>query len=59
MPETTVGGARQVGARLETAFRLGGGSSNHRPGLRFDVAAPKRGGSLEDALSDAERRVAR
>jgi len=59
MPETGVGGARQVGARLEAAFRLAGGSSNHRPGLRFDVAAPTRGGTLEDALSEAERRVAR
>lgn len=59
MPETGVGGARQVGARIEAAFRAVGGSSNHRPGLRFDVAAPTRGGSLEDALADAERRVAR
>lgn len=59
MPETTLGGARQVGARLETAFRAAGGASNHRPGLRFDVAAPKRDGTLEDALVEAERRVAR
>jgi GGDEF domain-containing protein len=59
MPETNVGGARQVGARIEAAFRAAGGSSNHRPGLRFDVAAPTRGGSLEDALAEAERRVAR
>jgi GGDEF domain-containing protein len=59
MPETGVSGARQVGSRLEAAFRVAGGSSNHRPGLRFDVAAPTRGGTLEDALSEAERRVAR
>jgi len=59
MPETGIGGARQVGARLEAAFRLAGGSANHRPGLRFDVAAPKREGTLEDALAEAERRVAR
>jgi GGDEF domain-containing protein len=59
MPETAVGGARQVGARLEAAFRQAGGTSNHRPGLHYDVAAPKRGGTLEAALSDAERRVAR
>jgi hypothetical protein len=59
MPETNVGGARNVGARLEAAFRAAGGTSNHRPGLRFDVAAPTRGGSLEDALFEAERRVAR
>ncbi len=59
MPETSVGGARMVGARLEAAFREAGGTTNHRPGLRFDVATPKRGGSLEDALTEAERRVAR
>jgi GGDEF domain-containing protein len=59
MPETNVGGARLVGTRLESAFRVAGGSTNHRPGLRFDVATPRRGGSLEDALAEAERRVAR
>lgn len=59
MPETTARGARQVGIRLEHAFRLAGGDSIHRPGLNFDVAAPTRGGSLEDALAEAERRVAR
>lgn len=59
MPETNVGGACQVGTRLEAAFRRAGGDSNHRPGLRFDVATPKRGGSLEEALFEAERRVAR
>jgi hypothetical protein len=59
MPETNPGGARLVGTRLEAAFREAGGSSNHRPGLRFDVAAPKREGTLEDALFEAERRVAR
>jgi GGDEF domain-containing protein len=59
MPETSVGGARVVGARLESAFRDAGGTANDRPGLRFDVATPKRGGSLEDALIEAERRVAR
>lgn len=59
MPETSVGGARHVGARLENAFCIAGEPSNHRPGLRFDVASPKRGGTLEEALSEAERRVAR
>lgn len=59
MPETNLSGARQVGSRLEAAFRNAGGTTNHRPGLRFDVAAPKRGGTLEDALIEAERRVAR
>jgi GGDEF domain-containing protein len=59
MPETNAQGARQVGTRLEVAFRRAGEGVNHRPGLRFDVATPARGGSLEDALSAAERRVAR
>jgi GGDEF domain-containing protein len=59
MPETGIAGARLVGARLEAAFRDAGGPSNHRPGLRFDVAAPRRDGTLEDALVEAERRVAR
>jgi GGDEF domain-containing protein len=59
MPETNLGEARQVGTRLEGAFRAAGGSANHRPGLHFDVAAPKRDGTLEDALVEAERRVAR
>jgi GGDEF domain-containing protein len=59
MPETGIGGARLVGARLEAAFRDAGGPSNHRPGMRFDVAAPRRDGTLEDALVEAERRVAR
>ena len=59
MPETNLSGARLVGSRLEAAFRAVGGTSNHRPGLRFDVAVPRRDGSLEDALVEAERRVAR
>ena len=59
MPETTAQGARQVGSRLEGAFRSAGEGVNHRPGRRFDVATPARGGTLEEALSAAERRVAR
>jgi GGDEF domain-containing protein len=59
MPETTAQGAREVGSRLEGAFRRAGEGINHRPGLRFDVATPARGSTLEDALSAAERRVAR
>ena len=59
MPETTAQGARLVGMRLEQAFKAAGNGSNHRPGLRFDVAAPVRGNTLVDALADAERRVAR
>ena len=59
MPETSPRAARNLGDRLELAFRLVGAGSNHRPGLRYDVAAPTRGGSLEDALVEAERRLAR
>jgi hypothetical protein len=59
MPETSARGARHVGERLERAFRVAEAATNLRPGLRFDVAAPTNGNSLEDALSDAERRLAR
>jgi GGDEF domain-containing protein len=59
MPETSAREARNLGDRLEAAFRAAGNGTNHRPGLRYDVAAPTRGGSLEDALGEAERRVAR
>jgi hypothetical protein len=59
MPETNAQGARQLGVRLEGAFKEAGGGAMHRPGLRFDIAAPARGGTLEEALTAAERRVAR
>jgi GGDEF domain-containing protein len=59
MPETNGRAARTLGDRLENAFRAAGAGSNHRPGLRYGVAAPTRGGSLEDALVEAERRLAR
>jgi GGDEF domain-containing protein len=59
MPETSARAARHLGDRLEMAFRQAGAGSNHRPGMRYDVAAPTRGSSLEDALFEAERRLAR
>jgi GGDEF domain-containing protein len=59
MPETNARGARHVGERLERAFRSAEAGAALRPGLRFDVAAPTRGSSLEDALSEAEGRLAR
>lgn len=59
MPETSARAARTLGDRLENAFRAADAGSNQRPGLRYDVAAPTRGGSLEDALVEAERRLAR
>lgn len=59
MPETNARGARQVGERLERAFRRAEDGPALRPGLRFDIAAPTRGNSLEAALSEAEGRLAR
>jgi GGDEF domain-containing protein len=59
MPETSARAARHLADRLELAFHQAGAGSNHRPGLRYDVAAPSRGGSLEEALAEAERRLAR
>ena len=59
MPETNARGARHVGERLERAFKSADGGTVLRPGIRFDIAAPTRGNSLEDALLEAERRLAR
>lgn len=57
MPETNGRAARHVGARLERAFRLANPESRVGPVLRIEVAAPTRGGSLEDALNEAELRL--
>lgn len=59
LPETSGRAARHVGARLERDFAAAFGEVLDRPGLRVEVAAPPRGGSLEDALAEAERRLAR
>jgi GGDEF domain-containing protein len=59
MPETSARGARNVGERLERTFKSADDGHALRPGIRFDIAAPTRGNSLEDALVDAERRLAR
>lgn len=58
MPETGARAARQAGARLERAYQLASAGGPDRPDLRIEVAAPSRGGSLEDALAEAERRLA-
>ena len=57
MPETNGQAARRLAARLEGAFQAIDAGPNSRPVLRTEVAAPTRGGSLEDALTDAERRL--
>jgi GGDEF domain-containing protein len=59
LPETSGRAARHVGARLERDFDSAFADVPDRPGLRVEVAAPHRGGSLEDALAEAERRVQR
>lgn len=58
MPETNARAARHAGARLERAFHLVYAGRPDRPDLRMEVAAPTRGGSLDDALTEAERRLA-
>ena len=57
MPETNGRAARHVGARLQRAFRIANPASPSGPDLRIEVAAPTRGGSLEDALNEAELRL--
>ena len=61
LPETSARAARHVMARLERAFQAGpaGKAASSRGVLvRIEIAAPIRGASLEDALADAERRLA-
>lgn len=58
MPETNARAARYAGARLEHAFHLAYAGRPDRPELRMEVAAPTRGGSFEEALAEAERRLA-
>lgn len=57
MPETNARAARHVAARLERAFRAAHAGRSDSPELRIEVAAASRGGSLADALADAERRL--
>lgn len=58
MPETNARAARHVGARLERAFVRAHAGRPNQPDLRIEVAAPSRGGDLEAALTEAERRLA-
>jgi GGDEF domain-containing protein len=57
LPETNARAARHVTTRLEQAFQV---ATTNRPDathLRIELASPTRGGSLEDAILDAERRL--
>jgi GGDEF domain-containing protein len=59
LPETNARAARLVAARIERTFQLGDAGQAGPALLRIEIAAPTRGGSLEDALADAERRIGR
>lgn len=58
LPETNARAAHQAGGRLAKAFERTYDGQPVRAELRIEVAAPTRGGSLEDALAEAERRLA-
>jgi hypothetical protein len=58
MPETGARAARNVATRLGRAFHESTAGASDRATLRFEVAAPTRGGSLEEAVVDAEGRLA-
>jgi GGDEF domain-containing protein len=57
LPETNARAARHVVARLEQAFVVANAGRPDAAQLRIEVASPTRGGSLEDAILDAERRL--
>lgn len=58
MPETGTVAAQTAAERLEQAFRSSVDGTMPAIGLRIEVATVARAGSLEDALDDAERRMA-
>jgi hypothetical protein len=57
LPETNARAARHVVIRLDRAFHLASVGRPEPAQLRIEIAAPARGGSLEDALVDAERHL--
>lgn len=59
LPETSARAARHVVARLDHSFQQADAARSERAQVRIEVAAPARGGSLEDALADAEARLRR
>ena len=56
LPETSARSARHVVARLDRAFYLWRADQPEPAELRTEIVAPVRGGSLDDALAEAERR---
>ena len=59
LTETSARSSRHVAARLDRAFRLAEAGRPDPAQLRIEVVSPARGESLEDALADTERRLAR
>jgi hypothetical protein len=57
LPETNARAARYAGSRLERGLLAAYAGRADAPELRVEVAAPTRGGSLEEALLEAERRL--
>lgn len=58
MPETGSRAARTAAERLERAFRVTPDGTLAGVDLRIEIAMAPRVGSLEDALAEAERRLA-
>jgi diguanylate cyclase (GGDEF)-like protein len=58
LPETSARSARHVVARLDRAVKRAGTDRLEPAKLRIEIVAPSRGGSLEEALFEAERRLA-
>lgn len=57
LPETNARAARHVVARLDRAFHHANAGWLDAAKLRIEIVAPARGGSLEEALGEAERRL--
>jgi hypothetical protein len=58
LPETGDRAARIVADRLDRAYLDSPDAKSLGAGLTIDIATPTRHGTLEDALADAERRLA-
>jgi hypothetical protein len=58
LPETNARAARHAATRIGRAFQDVAARRSGSPELCIEIAAPTRGGSLEEALTDAERRLA-
>ena len=58
LPETSARAARTLADRLDHGFTVGRPPSGDGIALCIEVATASRSGTLEDALADAERRLA-